>query len=352
MNLNMQKPSFYLLPMLLITSNVLSAPQKILFGSCSHQDKPMLILDSVNREDADLFVFLGDNIYGDTENMQILSGKYKTLASNSRFAELRRNTPTIAIWDDHDFGQNDAGKHYPQKEASRKIMLDFWREPLESARRTQANGIYTSYFYGAADQSVHVILPDLRWNRDDIAEVGLMENMLKRRPKNMGPYKKTNIKGASMLGQEQWLWLEEELKKPASIKVIGSSVQLLADFTGWEAWANFPEDRARLFELIRKNRVNGVIVISGDTHWGEISKYEQQMDYPIWEITSSGLTQEWTDVSPNKHRVGSFTNKVNYGILEIDWLNSDPVIRIGLKDVAGKTVMQESFQLSSISPYQ
>ena len=112
-------------------------PQKILFGSCSHQDKDMPILKAINNEAADLFIFLGDNIYGDTENMQDMANKYQRLGNNPDIKALRLATPTIAIWDDHDFGENDAGVEYAQKEQSRKLMLDFWQEPKNSPRYTQ-----------------------------------------------------------------------------------------------------------------------------------------------------------------------------------------------------------------------
>lgn len=311
----------------------------------------MPIVDSINKEHPDLFVFLGDNVYGDTEDMAVLAAKYKKLGTKPGFRKLRKQSELIAIWDDHDFGQNDAGKEYPEKEASRKIMLDFWREPKESARRQRSDGIYTSYFYGDGENTVHVILPDLRWNRDALNEVGVFENMTKRLPKDMGPYSPSESPNASMLGETQWQWLEKELLRPAKIKIIASSLQLIADFTGWESWSNFPADRNRLFAFIRKNRVNGVMIISGDTHWGEISKYTQQMDYPIWEVTSSGLTEEWKAVSPNKHRIGEFTHSVNYGVLNIDWQSTDPKIIFGLKDEKGQFVMRQDFSLSSISPY-
>jgi alkaline phosphatase D len=257
----------------------------------------------------------------------------------------------IAIWDDHDFGANDAGKDYPKKEASRQIMLNFWDEPQNSARRTREDGIYTSYQYGEGDESIHVILPDLRWNRDDIAHVTTEEYTEVREPKNMGPYSVHCNPNASMIGEQQWLWLEQELKKPARIKVIGSSLQLLADFTGWESWANFPADRQRLFSLIKKHNVNGVVLISGDTHWGEVSYYDENLDYPLWEITSSGLTQEWKNVSPNKHRIGNYSSKVNYGALNVDWGKDDPVVTLGLYDVAGDVLNEHRFRLSTLEPY-
>ncbi|GEB72924.1 alkaline phosphatase D [Pseudoalteromonas carrageenovora] len=330
----------------------MAAPSKILFGSCGHQDKDIPIFNTINKEQGDLFIFLGDNIYGDTNDMTVLANKYQKLGAKPGFKALKEQTPIIAMWDDHDFGQNDAGKEYPHKEQSRQIMLNFWEEPANSERRTRADGIYTSYMYGEGKQTLHVIMPDLRWNRDALNPVSELEYYTKRKLNNQGPYSPTEVKGASMLGEAQWQWLEQELKKPATIKLIASSLQLLPDFTGWESWANFPDDRNRLFALIKKHKVNGVVIISGDTHWGEISKYQQNLDYPLIEMTSSGLTEKWKDVSPNKHRVGNFTHNVNYGDLSIDWQQADPAISLKLKGIDGKVIMQNEFSLSSISPYK
>ncbi|MEN8635794.1 alkaline phosphatase D family protein [Pseudoalteromonas distincta] len=332
---------------LVISASVTAAPSKILFGSCGHQDKNIPIFNAINKEQGDLFIFLGDNIYGDTNDMDVLANKYQRLGAKPGFKTLKAQTPIIAMWDDHDFGQNDAGK-----EQSRQIMLNFWDEPANSARRTRPDGIYTSYMYGENEQTIQVIMPDLRWNRDALNHVGELEYYTKRKLNNQGPYSPSEVKGASMIGEAQWQWLEQELKKPAAIKLIASSLQLLPDFTGWESWANFPEDRNRLFALIKKHKVNGVVIISGDTHWGEISKYKQNLDYPLIEMTSSGLTEKWKDVSPNKHRVGDFTHNVNYGDLSVDWQQTDPAISLKLKGIDGEVIMQSDFSLSSISPYK
>ena len=337
---------------LVISASVTAAPSKILFGSCGHQDKNIPIFNTINKEQGDLFIFLGDNIYGDTNDMDVLAEKYQRLGAKPGFKTLKAQTPIIAMWDDHDYGQNDAGKEYPHKEQSRQIMLNFWDEPVNSVRRTRPDGIYTSYMYGENEQTIQVIMPDLRWNRDALNHVGELEYYTKRKLNNQGPYSPSEVKGASMLGEAQWQWLEQELKKPAAIKLIASSLQLLPDFTGWESWANFPEDRNRLFALIKKHKVNGVVIISGDTHWGEISKYQQNLDYPLIEMTSSGLTEKWKDVSPNKHRVGNFTHNVNYGDLSIDWQQIDPTISLKLKGIDGEVIMQSDFSLSSISPYK
>ena len=322
---------------------------KIYFGSCAKQYKPMPIFNAINQDKPDVFIMLGDNVYGDTENMDELKSKYQQLGKNKGFKALAAQSEIIAIWDDHDYGENDAGKEYPQKQASRRIMLDFFNEPKDSIRYSRKDGIYTSYFYGSEAQKVQVILPDLRWNRDRLHSVSKIDYATKRIPNNMGPYKASPDANATMLGETQWQWLESELLKPAKIKIIASSLQLLPEFTGWESWANFPNDRNRLIAFIQKHKINGVLIISGDTHWGEVSKVESKNAYPLWEVTSSGLSEKWKDVSPNRHRIGDFTNNVNYGFIEIDWNTDNPVIDFGLKNQTGDLVMKHQVTLSELS---
>jgi alkaline phosphatase D len=151
---------------------VSDVPIKILFGSCLHQDKPQPIWAAMNQEQGDLLVLLGDNVYGDTEDMAQLQAKYAKQWGKSGMQTMLSNTPTIGIWDDHDFGENDAGAEYSQKEASRQIMLDYFNVPKDSPRRTRVDGIYTSHILTQANTKVQIILPDLRWNRSPLASVG------------------------------------------------------------------------------------------------------------------------------------------------------------------------------------
>ena len=132
--------------------------RRIAFGSCAHQDKDQPIWDAILNHNPDLFIFLGDNIYGDTRDMTVLRDKYAALAAKPGFRRLRERTPILAVWDDHDYGENDAGAEYPMKEASRQIFCDFFGEPAESPRRSR-DGIYAAYCFGSGDQRVQVLLP-------------------------------------------------------------------------------------------------------------------------------------------------------------------------------------------------
>jgi alkaline phosphatase D len=323
--------------------------QIIAFGSCAHQNHKQPIWEAVNAESPDLFVFLGDNIYGDTEDMEVLRTKYEQLAAKPGFAELRENTQTIAIWDDHDYGVDDGGVEYPMKEQSRTVMLDFWDEPEGSPRRSQEGGIFTAYTFGPVGQRVQVILLDLRWNRSPLEEVETGKKNPERIAKNMGPYAPSQDANSVLVGEPQWSWLEDQLRQPADVRIIASSVQVLPEFSGWESWANFPHERKRLFSLLDELDTKGVFFISGDMHWSELSRIDDAIDYPLWEITSSGLTRTKKTVSPNLHRVVEPYTDLHYGLIEIDWGKRDPQITLSIRGVVGQTVAQQQIGLSELS---
>lgn len=330
----------------------LTGPQtmsRILFGSCAHQDRPQPIWGPINGMDPDLFIFLGDNIYGDTRDMDVLADKYTKFGNKNGFKTLKANTPIIATWDDHDYGENDAGLEYPQKEQSKELFLDFWNEPSDSPRRRDGDGIYTSYSYGEQDQRVQVILLDLRWDRTALTHVD--RAAAKRRDQmGFGPYLPSTEPGAAMLGEAQWAWLEEELRKPAKLRIIGSSLQFISTFPGWEAWSLFPNERQRMIDLIRDTRASGVLFISGDTHWAEISRQTVGAPYPLYDFTSSGLTETWHNMSPNAYRLpGCMYTKANFGIIEVDWHVPDPHIVLQARNVEGKPVFEKSLLLSQLS---
>lgn len=320
---------------------VSDVPIKILFGSCLHQDKPQPIWAAMNQEQADLFVLLGDNVYGDTQDMVELKAIYAKQWANSGMQTMLAITPTIGIWDDHDFGENDAGAEYPQKEASRQIMLDYFNVPKDSPRRNRADGIYTSHILTQANTKVQIILPDLRWNRGPLESVGRLKYMLSKAPNNLGPYVPSKDKSSTMLGETQWQWLEKQLQQPADIRILATSLQFLPEFSGWESWANLPHERQRFLALLDKYQIDNLMIVSGDTHWSELSQITRKNGKVLWEMTASGLTEEWKGVSPNKHRVGESYAKANYGVIEL----TGQILTMSIKDVSGSTVMSQRIEL-------
>lgn len=331
---------------------------RLAFGSCARQDKEQPIWDAVLAAEPQAFVFLGDNIYGDTRDMQVLRAEYTKLAAKPGFQRLRASAHTFATWDDHDYGEDDAGADYPMKEESRRIFLEFWREPPDSSRWSR-DGVYTSYLFGPEDQRVQIILPDLRYNRTPIQRLDLGETTYEeweaaKKAAGVpvpGPYARAPDKQATMLGARQWQWLEEQFDVPAKIRIIASSLQVLADFPGWEAWINYARDHQRLIDLIRRKRAPGVVFISGDTHYAELTKLDINAPYALWDLTSSGLTEVWPVDVPNANRVGALLREPNFGLIEIDWAR-DPVITLQARDVRGAVRIKQQIPLSELRSAQ
>jgi alkaline phosphatase D len=329
---------------------------RIGFGSCAEATKPQPIWDAIHERQFDLFVFLGDNIYGDTRDMSVLKAKYAELAAQPGFARLRATTPVVAIWDDHDFGENDAGGDYPRKDESRQIFLDFWNVPAGSLRRDR-DGVYGSYVFGPQGKRVQVILPDLRYNRTSLTPLELggadykawASKRLAAGLEVPGRHARNPDHEATMLGERQWQWLERQLEVPADLRLIGSSVQVLADFTGWESWAVFARDRERLIDLIRRKNTNGVVFLSGDTHYAELSKQDLNVPYTLWDLTSSGLTEEWKVPTPNANRASEVVTDANFGFIEIAWQDRQTQLTLGIADATGKTRMSWELALANLA---
>jgi alkaline phosphatase D len=314
---------------------------KIAFGSCSKEDKAQPILESVLTKNPELFIYLGDNIYGDTRDMNILKAKYDRLNAKEEFQNLRNKCMVLAIWDDHDYGENDAGRHYPMKAESKEIFLDFWKEPKNSIRRKH-EGIYHSLTFGKNEQLVQIILLDTRTFRDNLV-------LTEDNPEWKNDYKPNTNPDSTFLGEQQWKWIEEQLKTPAKVRIIASSNQFSHEYNGYESWTNVPHEQQKMLELIKKTKANGVVFISGDVHWGELSKMKNEGAYPIYDITSSGITEVWESVEPNKNRLGDVVRENNFGMINIDWTLPDPLLTFHIYDINGSSRVEYQIKLSGLT---
>ncbi|HUF61550.1 MAG TPA: alkaline phosphatase D family protein [Verrucomicrobiales bacterium] len=314
---------------------------RIAFGSCSDQERPQEVLRAVVARKPELFIYLGDNIYGDTRDMSVLRSKYTQLGARPEFQLLRSAVPVAAIWDDHDYGENDAGKEYPFKEESKEIFLEFWGEPKESERRSRP-GIYAAHLFRdeAKRRALQVILLDTRTFRDPLAH--------NRIPSWKNDYHPDPNPEKTLLGEEQWKWLEEQLQVEADLRVIATSIQFAHEYNGWESWTNLPSELEKMIESIRNARAGGVLFISGDVHWGEISVLRAPGLYPLHDVTSSGINQDWPSVEPNRNRFGEVVRDYNFGMIEVDWAPEDPAVELRVHDGSGEARVKLGIRLSEL----
>jgi Phosphodiesterase/alkaline phosphatase D len=295
---------------------------RIAFGSCNHQSAPQHMWAQIAAQNPQLFMMIGDNVYGDNgwdadAGLESLRKAYALQASHPEFAQFRARFPMMATWDDHDFGLNDAGGSFPMRRWGEELFETFWNSSPEVRSRP---GVYDSSITGPEGKRVQVILLDTRFFRSDLKR---MEWSRERPP--LGGYLPDADPSKTVLGATQWAWLEQELAKPADLRILVSSTQVITDAHQFEGWTNFPTERERLYRVLAGREDSGLLILSGDRHAAGIYKTEQAGE-TFWELTSSSLNLAFgndndrsTAREPDPARTTKFFSVENYGLIDIDW---------------------------------
>ncbi len=306
--------------------------QTIAFGSCHKVNDPNsdLVLTSIANQSPDAFIWLGDMVYGKDGNPEHLSKRFEQLKSKSSYQNLLQSTAVYGTWDDHDYGLNNAGRDYKHKDRSRADLFAFLNVPKNSPAY-QRNGAYQSYDLSA---KIKLILLDNRYFKSEYAP----------KPYN-DPYP-PDYEG-TILGEEQWNWLENLLKNStADVHIIASGIQVLSPEHRFEKWQNYPNEYKRLIGLLQTHTVKNPIVLSGDRHMSELS--QKDIGYTVlYDATASGMTEALTNnlTESNPYRIGQAVGVNNYGILALDWENRS--LDFSFHDVHGKTLFAYSVTLNN-----
>jgi len=284
----------------------------IAFGSCDSQKLENNLWPAVLKNNPNVWVWGGDNIYSDTYDMEKMAMDYKIQKEDKDYMRVVNSTKVLGTWDDHDYGLNDGGEDYTMRKESQQLFLDFFDVPENDPRR-EREGVYHAELFETTNGSVKVIVLDTRYFR-----TALTKSETQKRRYQPNPYGEGTI-----LGEAQWQWLDSELKNSkADFNVIVSSIQLLSGEHGFETWANFPHEQDKLYNLIKSSKAKGVMVLSGDRHISEFSQKEiKGLKYPLVDFTSSGLTHVYSSFSgePNKYRVGEVISQKSFGVVRFNF---------------------------------
>ena len=266
------------------------------FGSCNRYELGQSHWKTIAAHRPDIWIWMGDIVYADTNDMTVLRQQFDRQKTSPEYRSFATATRVIGVWDDHDFGENNADGNVPHKEVRQEILLEFLDEPRDSERRSR-EGVFAAYDFNARGTLIRVILLDLRYFRNVPQQSG------------------------NLLGAAQWAWLNSVLgESPADLNLLVSSTQVLRENTRKETWAEWPAERARLFDLIATSRARNVILLSGDLHAAELGRIKLPgLDAPLYEITSSGLTHNrgWSlRFLPNPYREALYLGK-NFGQLDV-----------------------------------
>jgi alkaline phosphatase D len=301
---------------------------------------------------------LDEAIYGDFDGRQAftpteasLLQDWRKLVANPGFNALRERVPVMATWDNHDYGSHDGGAKFELKEMSRKIFLDFFDEPKDSPRR-QREGVYDARILGPEGRRVQVILLDNRWNCSELIPDSRTEAQRKAAgvSGSMG-HRPNDDPSAALLGDSQWRWLEAQLLKSVELRLICSGTQIINDTKGMQEWGNFPAERKRLFDLIKQTGAQGVVLLSGNVHYAELS-LSNEGPYPLYDFTSSGMAHNNSSYAdyPNPYRVAGPYSENHFGLIEIEWLEEGANVLLKTIALDGSTAFEFPVNLDVLRP--
>ncbi len=326
------------------TKQALATVDLVAFGSCSHQDDPMPIWDVIASHSPDVFLFIGDNVYGDVSSddpqMPELRAAYAKLGQRTEFQRFRRAVPILPTWDDHDYGLNDAGGDFKLHGESKALFAEFWDIKADDPRM-QRRGLYYAETRGAPGRRLQLILLDTRSFRSALKPTD------QRNAKGKERYLPSDDTRRTVLGEEQWAWLEKELRKSADVRILISSYQVLAEDHGWESWHLLPHERVRLLKLIESTKANGVVILSGDRHVGALYRSDAGQ-VPIYELTSSSLNRAIPGkkaYDPGAPQIGPVYVEENFGLVRIDW--SARQLTLELRNLKNEAIIMQTVPFQS-----
>lgn len=306
-------------PIVLLSQNV-----NFCIGSCADYtgDKNEEIFSAIADQEPDFFLWLGDNIYstepnwGNKESMaKAYIKRHSTKPVASMFDVVRKQ---YAIWDDHDFGPNDADSSFSGKNISAEIFESVWSQtPINISE----NG-------------------DIRWrvHNNEIALIGL-DNRSHR-----GPI------GTQILGNDQLDWLRESLIMYQDARVIFIAIgsQVLNDAKVYENYSRFPEERVELLNICSRSN-SQIVFLTGDRHHGELNiKYVN--DKRLIDITSSPLTS--STHNPSKKEIKKNTSLVKESIVNVNHFNrviwdGESQLSTEFIDINGSVIYKKTWSLEN-----
>lgn len=310
-------------------------------GSCLDQKKPQPIWADIIKDKPDLFLMLGDNVYGSSNapDATALIDAYAQQATQIEFAAARAAMPFLATWDDHDYGRNDGGSSYQSKEIAADAFRAFWQMQDDLPKKSGA--IYYARVLGPVGRRVQILMLDPRYDRSDLSP----------KPENFvhwGRYGPDGDPAKQMMSAEQWDWLEQQLKVPAEVRLLVSGIQVLAEGHGFERWGNLPRERERLLKLIDRTGAKGVVMLSGDRHHAAVYRLADITSYPLYEMTASSLNLPYG--ASKDARMAPLASDIvsveNYGMVDIDWTRG--TVSLAIKVIGGETKVTQTIAFKEI----
>ena len=262
----------------------------------------------VLTEQPDFQLLLGDNVYADSTTRSVLWDHHLRMRGVWEFAQLVRQVPTYAMWDDHDFAGDNLGGEVPTKARSLAVFRELWMNP--AAGTPEVPGAFFQLTRGNVD----FFVLDGRYYRSRLEA--------------------RNDASKRMIGDGQFGWFAERIRaSKAPFKVIASGSTI--EVEGEDTWVNYRFELQRIWDLIRSERIGGVIWLSGDLHESQIETHPKAKTgfYDLTEVISSGIAN---------------SRDHEFAVLDFDTTVPDPTCRIRIIDGLGKLFQERTLRASAL----
>jgi alkaline phosphatase D len=300
----------------------------VAFGSCNYVNEPNvdrpgkgygsdhIIFETIAKKNPDIMIWGGDNMYLREADWDSKTGIYHRNTHSRAIKEIQpllAKTQNFAIWDDHDYGNNDSDRSFYNKYVTQKAFKDFWANKSYGMDPSQKEGTYSTFNWGDA-------------------QFFLLDDRFFRSPND-------RITGDhTLLGAQQFSWLIDALSaSTASFKIIVIGGQVLNSIGDSENYGHYPEEKAQLLKEILDNKIKGVLFLTGDRHFAELAKLDRQNTYPLYDWTvspfTSGIAQE-REANPLKVAESTFFVH-NFGIISFSGDKKNRQIKLSLFDKEG-----------------
>jgi len=330
------------------------------FSACMRDKyEPHRVFEAISDQSPTFVALLGDQIYADFDG-DINTGPAASVLPGLRakydrnfdeyFQTMSSQTPIVAIWDDHDYGQDNSDGAYRYKAEARKVFKETF--PIYPFL-VEDGGLY--YQFTVADVDIFVL--DTRWYRS--------------------PMQDSDDEGKTMLGEEQLEWLLKALKQStAPFKMIFSTVSLndyggdrSSGRRGFDSWMGYKFERNRILSFIEENQIQGVLVFSGDQHYpsahilnwkaplNSFSETDTSIAYSLSDVGSavfdfSASPLHYTRASGHRLIPGNQEDPFySFEVFRTEWSNTSLTSVYGLVEVdtksSAKSVSVKFYELDS-----
>jgi len=311
-----------------------------LTGSCAYFNEPSFdrpgvpygkdssIFESMAKEKSSFMLWLGDNWYLREADYYSAWGIWYRAHRDRGLPVLQnflRSMPHFAIWDDHDYGPNNADKSFALKDVSRDVFMNYWANPSYGQ---DGKGIYSLISYNDCD---FFLMDDRYFRSNDEMEPSA--------------YGKANPQ-KRMWGAEQMEWLKNSLiHSNTPFKFIVTGSQTLNPASPHDCLQDYPVEFEELMGFLEAEKISGVVFLTGDRHHSEVIRYDRLNNYSLYDITSSPLTSGVAKVSgkekDNPARVpNTLVEAQNYTRISISGKAGERMLKVEFLGIKGEKLAE------------